>query len=85
MDRVIHEIKRSLSSLALSIMFLWNESHYNTAMDRRGQVSAELLIVIAIMAALALLLAQQLTGSAKDLNKTYSSKISDINKLVNSI
>lgn len=54
-------------------------------MDRRGQVSAELLIVIAIMAALALLLAQQLTGSAKDLNKTYSRKISDINKLVNSI
>ena len=50
--------------------------------DDRGQVSAELLIVLAAMAALALFLWQMLSSSAQSMGSTYERKIEELNKLV---
>jgi len=53
-------------------------------MDDRAQISAELMIVLAAMAALALFLIDQLNTTAKDMNESYSTKINEIkNKIDN--
>jgi len=46
---------------------------YLITMDDRAQISAELLIILAAMAALALFLIDQLNTTAKDMNESYSS------------
>ncbi len=54
-------------------------------MDRRAQVSAELLIVIAAMAALALFLIDKLNSSAKTLGKKYDTTSDKLSKAIDSI
>ena len=49
-------------------------------MDESGQVSAELLIVLAALAALALFMVNQLQTSAKGMSETTQKKIEEINK-----
>lgn len=51
-------------------------------MDDRAQISAELLIILAAMAALALFLIDQLNTTATEMNETYSTKISEIEKKI---
>lgn len=47
-------------------------------MDNRGQISAELLIVLAAMAALALFLVDQLNATAKEAEGVYTDKTDSI-------
>jgi len=54
-------------------------------MDDRAQISAELLIVLAAMAALALFLIDQLNSTAADMNESYSSKIGAIKEKIDSM
>lgn len=58
---------------------------YLIEMDDRAQISAELLIILAAMAALALFLIDQLNATAKDMNESYSTKISDIKDKIDSM
>ena len=51
-------------------------------MDEVGQISAELMIILAAMAALALFLIDQLNTTAEDMNESYSTKISEIGKKI---
>ncbi|MDN5358817.1 MAG: hypothetical protein PWP76_660 [Candidatus Diapherotrites archaeon] len=59
-----------------------NRKQYLIAMDDRAQISAELLIILAAMAALALFLIDQLNTTATEMNETYSTKISEIEKKI---
>ena len=54
-------------------------------MDNRAQISAELLIILAAMAALALFLIDQLNTTAKDMNESYSSKVDAIKEKIDSM
>jgi len=54
-------------------------------MDNRAQISAELLIILAAMAALALFLIDQLNTTAKDMNESYSSKVDAIKEKINNM
>ena len=54
-------------------------------MDNRAQISAELLIILAAMAALALFLIDQLNTTAKDMNGSYSSKVDAIKKKIDNM
>ncbi len=54
-------------------------------MDDRAQISAELLIILAAMAALALFLIDQLNSTAADMNESYSSKIGAIKEKIDSM
>ena len=54
-------------------------------MDDRAQISAELLIILAAMAALALFLIDQLYATASDMNATYNSKIGAIKEKINKL
>ena len=47
-------------------------------MDEAGQISAELMIILAAMAALALFLIDQLNTTAEDMNELYSTRMSDV-------
>jgi len=54
-------------------------------MDDRAQISAELLIILAAMAALALFLIDQLNSTAADMNESYSSKIGTIKEKIDNM
>ncbi len=54
-------------------------------MDDRAQISAELLIILAAMAALALFLIDQLNSTASDMNAAYNSKIGAIKEKINKL
>ena len=58
---------------------------YLIAMDDRAQISAELLIILAAMAALALFLIDQLNSTAADMNESYSSKIGTIKEKIDNM
>ncbi len=47
-------------------------------MDERGQISAELLIVLAAMAALALFLVSQLQSGAEKMGGAYEERIENL-------
>ncbi len=49
-------------------------------MDECGQISAELLIVLAAMAALALFLVNQLQSSSQSMGAKYEKRIEELNK-----
>jgi len=48
--------------------------------DECGQISAELLIVLAAMAALALFLVNQLQSSSQSMGAKYEKRIEELNK-----
>ena len=58
------------------------EKQYLIDMDEAGQISAELMIILAAMAALALFLIDQLNTTAEDMNESYSTKISEIGEKI---
>ena len=58
------------------------EKQYLIDMDEVGQISAELMIILAAMAALALFLIDQLNTTAEDMNESYSTKISEIGEKI---
>jgi len=51
-------------------------------MDEVGQISAELMIILAAMAALALFLIDQLNTTAEDMNELYSASMSDVGEKI---
>ena len=54
-------------------------------MDNRGQISAELIIVIAAMLAVAILLVSQLTTTTKGASESLSKKSEDLLKQIDQI
>jgi hypothetical protein len=54
-------------------------------MDSRAQVSAELLIVIAAMAALALFLIDKMQASAQKMGKSYDSTTDKLEDAINKL
>ena len=54
-------------------------------MDEQGQVSVELLIVIAVLAALAIFLADQMTSASEKMGQRFENKVNELDNILKNV